>query len=384
MSTDSEINWEAEGLLDGVDEQDRKPRIALLERLRDEGFELEELRDAALAGRLLLLLTERRLTDGPPRYTPREVAEKAGVDFDVLQRFQRAMGASTGDPDERSVGEASLEAARVVKSLIDAGLPEEGMIQVARTMGTATARVAQSNRELIVQSLIEPGDREPEVAARLAEAAEELVPLASDILGYGLRLHLLEQIRRDVIGAADLAAGEVGGADEISVAFADLVGFTKLGENIEAEQLGGIATRLEELAAEVAEPPVRLVKLIGDAAMLASDEPEPLLDAALRLVEAADAEGESFPQLRAGAAIGTALGRGGDLYGRPVNLASRITGIARPGSVLASNDLKEATEDVFAFSFAGRRPIKGLDHPVKLFRVRRDGDRSGGAEDGDA
>jgi adenylate cyclase len=374
MSTERGIDWKAEGLLDGVAEEDREARIELLEYLSDEGFDIEELREAAAAGRLLLLATERRLTDGPPRYTPREVAEKAGVDFELLERFQRAMGAPTGDPDERSVGEASLGAARVVKSLLDAGLPEEGMIQVARTMGTANARVAQSNRELIVQSLIEPGDREPEVAARLAEAAEELVPLASEILGYGLRLHLLEQIRRDVIGAADLATGGVGGADEVSVVFADLVGFTKLGEDIEAEQLGSIATRLEELAADVAEPPVRLVKLIGDAAMLASDEPQPLLEAALRLVDAADAEGESFPQLRAGAALGTALGRGGDLYGRPVNLASRITGIARPGSVLASNDLKEATEGAFSFSFAGKRPIKGLDQPVKLFRVRRNGD----------
>ena len=191
------------------------------------------------------------------------------------------------------------------------------------------------------------------------------------MLGYGLRLHLLEQIRRDVIGAADLAAGDVGGADEVCVCFADLVGFTKLGEEIEAEQLGSVATRLEEMAAEVAEPPVRLVKLIGDAAMLASNEPEPLLEAALRLVEAADSEGESFPQLRAGASIGTALGKAGDLYGRPVNLASRITGVARPGSVLASNDLKEAAEDAFAFSFAGKRAMKGLDHQVKLYRVRR-------------
>ena len=94
---------------------------------------------------------------------------------------------------------------------------------------------------------------------------------------------------------------------------------------------------------------------------------------------AADGEGEAFPQLRAGAAIGTALGRGGDLYGRPVNLASRITGIARPGTVLASNDLKESADGSFDFSYAGKRPVKGLDHQVKLFRVR-----PRGADGGDA
>lgn len=366
----SDIDWDEEGLLDGLDANAREARIELLEKLVGEGFELKDLREAAAAGRLLLLPVERRLTDGPPRFTPKEVAEEAEVDLEVLERFQRAMGAPTADRDERTLGEADLEAAHMVRKLLETGLPVDGMLQVARTMGTASARVAQSNRELIIQSLIEPGDREPEVAERLAEAAERMLPLAVDVLGYGLRLHLLEQIRRDVIGAADLATGDVGGADEVSVCFADMVGFTKLGEEIEAEQLGGVAGRLEEMAEEVAEPPVRLVKLIGDAAMLASSEPAPLIEAALRLVAAADEEGESFPQLRAGAAIGTALGRGGDLYGRPVNLASRITGIARPGTVLASNDLKETADEAFDFSYAGKRPVKGLDHPVKLFRVR--------------
>ena len=80
--------------------------------------------------------------------------------------------------------------------------------------------------------------------------------------------------------------------------------------------------------------PVRLIKTIGDAAMLTSLEPEPLLDAALTLLDAAEAEAEDFPQLRAGIAIGPALSRAGDWFGRPVNLASRITQIARPGSLL--------------------------------------------------
>ena len=369
----ADIDWEAEGLLAGLEDDDaRAARTELLEKLTEDGCELDELREAAAAGRLLLLPTERALTHGAPRYTPLEVAEKAGVDIGLLERFQRAMGASTGDRDERTLGDADLEAAKLVKKLLETGLPEDGMLQVGRTMGTATARVAQSNRELIVQNFIQPGDSEAEVAARLALAAETMVPLAADVLGYGLRLHLSEQIRRDVIGAAELATGDVGGAEEVCVCFADLVGFTKLGEEIEAEQLGSVATRLEQIAAEVAEPPVRLVKLIGDAAMLASAEPQPLLEAALRLVEAADKEGESFPQLRAGAALGMALGQAGDLYGRPVNLASRITGVARPGSVLASNDLKEAAGDAFAFSFAGKRQVKGIDHQVKLYRVRRE------------
>jgi len=119
------------------------------------------------------------------------------------------------------------------------------------------------------------------------------------------------------------------------------------------------------------ERPVRLVKTIGDAAMLASPEPEPLLDVALALLEAADAEGEDFPHLRVGSAIGPALNRAGDWFGRPVNLASRITAIARPGSLLAERELREAAPDSYRWSYAGERRLRGVREPVPLFRARR-------------
>jgi adenylate cyclase len=71
-------------------------------------------------------------------------------------------------------------------------------------------------------------------------------------------------------------------------------------------------------------------------------------------------------------ASGRALSRAGDWYGRPINLASRITAIARPGSVLASADVKAAASDGFAYSFAGERRLKGIQGAVKLYRVRVD------------
>ncbi len=152
--------------------------------------------------------------------------------------------------------------------------------------------------------------------------------------------------------------------------FADLVGFTSLGESVEADELGAVAERLEEMAIEVSEPPVRLIKTIGDAVMLGSRDNDALLVAAMRLVEAADGESDRFPQLKAGVARGEAIGRAGDWYGHPVNLASRITGVARPGSVLASEEVKKAAEGDYNWSFAGARRIKGVDGEVKLHRVR--------------
>ena len=100
-------------------------------------------------------------------------------------------------------------------------------------------------------------------------------------------------------------------------------------------------------------------------------EPEPLLDAALTLLDAAEAEGDDFPQLRAGIAIGPALSRAGDWFGRPVNLASRITQIARPGSLLAEREVRESAREAYRWSYAGERRLRGIREPVPLFRARR-------------
>ncbi|HEV7483242.1 MAG TPA: adenylate cyclase regulatory domain-containing protein, partial [Solirubrobacterales bacterium] len=281
---------------------------------------------------------------------------------------------------QRNLTTADLEAAERMRAFLDAGLPEDGLLQVARTIGMGTARIAEANRELVVRALMQPGDTERDLALRFAEAAEHMMPLFEPTLVYALRSHMLEQIRRDVIGAADLASGEIRGTADLCVCFADLVEFTRLGEEIAPEELGSVAGRFEEMASAVAEPPVRLVKMIGDAAMMVSTEPEPMLEAALRLIEAADEEGDEFPYLRAGLAYGPTLAQTGDYYGRAVNLASRITGVARPGSVLVDAAAKEAVDGAFAYSFAGERRLKGIDTGVKLFRVRRnrDGDGDGG------
>jgi adenylate cyclase len=365
------IDFEAEDLLDGVEGAAREARRELLERLAGEGVPLADLREAIEGGRLTLLPVERALAGDGPRYTAGEVAEIAEVDFDLLRRVSAALGIPFPDPDERSLTEGDLDAARRVKAFCDAGLPEEGIVQVARTIGIATARIAEANREQIVRNLMQPGDTERDLALRFAAAAEHMLPVFEPTLLYALRSHLLEQVRRDVIGAADLAAGEMGTAPEVAVCFADLVGFTKLGEQVETEELGLIAGRLDELASSVAEPPVRLVKLIGDAAMLVSVDAKAMVEAALRMVEAAEGEGDDFPRLRAGIAHGSVHTQAGDYYGRPVNLASRLTAIAKPGSVLVDAPTREAAGEAFDYSFAGEKRLKGFDSRAKLFRVRR-------------
>jgi adenylate cyclase len=107
--------------------------------------------------------------------------------------------------------------------------------------------------------------------------------------------------------------------------------------------------------------------------MLVSQQPRPLLESVLNLLEAVAGEGEDFPPLRAGIACGEGLSRGGDWFGSPVNLASRITDKARPGSVVVTAEFKEMVGDE-GFNWTklpGKRKFKGVSDEQVLFRVRR-------------
>ena len=269
--------------------------------------------------------------------------------------------------------DADLEAARRAKKFLDAGLPAEGVLETSRIIGISMASLADANRDMVGEVFTEPGVDERELALRYAAAAKTMSPLLGDTLLHAYRIHLSEAIRQAVVSDAELAEGRLSGTDEVTIAFADLVGFTSLGESLEIEQIGSLTGRLFELASDAARPPVRLVKMIGDAAMFASRESEPLLEAVVALVDAAGSDG--IPPLKAGVARGQALGRGGDWFGRPVNLAARITSFARPDSVVVDQSVKDSISQSngwpFDFSFAGRRRFKGIEGEVPVHRVRR-------------
>jgi adenylate cyclase len=363
-------DFAAEGLLEGLEEVERKARLELLEQLHRAGVPLEELRQAVAEERLALVPVELVLgSEG--KYTAAEVAERAGLDPEYLRRQRLALGLPVPGEDAAVFTEEDVEAARRAARFIEAGMDVEGSIETARVFGEAMSRVAAAVRTLVGRSLVRPGDTERDLGLRYAEATRATAPLLGPMLEYVLQQHVREQLRTDVITRSEMASGELlPGSRGVTVCFADLVGFTRLGAEIPADELGSVAGRLAELATETLETPVRLVKTIGDAAMLVSPEPQPLLDAALGLVAAVDEEGDDFPLLRAGMAGGSAIARGGDFYGHPVNLASRVTGIARPSSVLVTEDVREAARDGYRWSFAGDHRLKGIDGRVKLFRAR--------------
>jgi adenylate cyclase len=374
------MDFEAEGLLDGLDGEDREARKKLLEQLSDDGVSDEELKKAVEEQRLALLPVERAL--GAQRsLTADEAAEKAGVSVDFVHRHRRALGLPQNDDNGGAFSDEDVEALEDVRRFIDAGLDEEGIEDVTRVVGESMSRVARSVAELTASSLLKPGVTEHDLGIGFAEAARHLVPLFGKQLEFVFRQQLLELVRSEMVSHTEREAGRLPGAETVNVSFADLVGFTKLGEELPPEEIGRVAGKLGELAADLAEPPVRLVKTIGDAAMLVSPEgcTEQLVRVTLDLVQAVEDEGEDFPMLRAGVARGEAIGRGGDWYGRPVNVASRLTGVARPGSVLTTESVHDEAEDAFTWSFAGRKKLKGVKDPLPLFRAR---DKSG-EDDGD-
>lgn len=330
---------------------------------------LDELRKAIDEHRLTLLPVDQVL-GGPGKYTAEEMAEKAGLPVEFLLRQQQALGLPRPDPAEPLFGDQDVEAAKDVKQLMKGGLEEGAILETARVIGEAMARVADASRQAVGRALIRPGDNEHALGLRYADAAAALTPLMAKQLDYVYRVHLRQQLRNAVLDQEALERGELPGSVEVTVCFADLVGFTKLGEGLAPEELGGVVGRLTEMAGEVAESPVRLVKTIGDAAMLVGPEPVPVVQAALRLVDMAEEAGRDFPSLRSGVAAGAALERAGDYYGSPVNVASRVTGVARPGSVLVTAEVHEATEDAFRWSPVGSRKLKGVKGQVPLFRAR--------------
>jgi adenylate cyclase len=363
------MDWEAQGLLEGLQGEGREARRSLLDELHADGVPVEELRRAVAEDRLPLLPVERLLAS-EARYSAREISEQSGLDLDFFLAHRRALGLAVAEPDERAYGEQDLESARMGNLYRQAGLPDDEAMEAQRVLGRGMARYVEAITALVGQSALEGGTDEQQVAARLEAIAKTLLPLAGPWLEHVFALHLREALRQEVVTAEQLASGRMDTGRDCAVAFADLVGFTELGETIPVEELGSVAGRLSRLAEETVEPPVKIVKEIGDAVMLVSSEPAAMVESTLRLVEGSEGQ-DGLPAIRAGIAYGPAVNRWGDWYGSTVNVASRLAGRARPSSVLATQAVREAADERYDWSYAGEKKLKGLSAPVKAYRARR-------------
>ncbi|MBW0012550.1 adenylate/guanylate cyclase domain-containing protein [Mycobacterium sp.] len=358
-------------LLEGLEGTARTERAELIRWLLEQGITADEIR---ATNPPLLLATRHLIGDDGTYVSSREISEQYNVDLELLQRIQRAIGlVRVDDPDAVVHMRADGEAAAHVQRFVELGLDPDQMVLVVRVLAEGLSRAAEVMRYTALSAIIRPGATELQIAQGSKELvsriAPELGPTIKDMLFMQLR-HMMET---EAVTAGERAAGKpLPGARQVTVAFADLVGFTKLGEVVSPEELGQLAGRLAHLARDLTAPPVRFIKTIGDAVMLVCPDPAPLLDVVLKLVDVVDTDND-FPRLRAGVASGMAVSRAGDWFGSPVNAASRITGVARAGTVLVADSVWEAVGHTGHFhgSFAGARRLKGIKNEVRLYRLRR-------------
>lgn len=359
-------------LLDGLDESARASRRRLLDRLLDAGVPRTAIREAAATNTLTALLAAQVL-GGQAVYTAEDISRMTNMDLDFVLAVRRASALPIRDVDEVAYYEQDLEAMQDVKRLRELGMSDERLLDVVRVLGRGLSHTAESMRQLSLELVLEPGDDEEQLALRWAALAEVLLPIAAPSVERLLMLHLRDIFSTEALLPDERDAGMLPETRPVAVCFADLVGFTRLGEELPATELGEVADRLVKMAEQVVNADVRFVKTIGDAVMLVSQSVDPMLHAAFALVDAANAEGEDFPQLRAGIGYGGALNRSGDWFGRPVNRASRIAALARPGTVVTTASAREHAGPGWRWSALPPRRVKGVSGEMRLYRARRPG-----------
>lgn len=366
-----EVDVEASGLLDGLEGEARAERAELIPWLFERGITAEQIRDSYQP---MLLASRRILGDDGAALSARDISAAAGIDLALLQRIQRASGLPrVDDPDAPVHMPVDGQAAAHVQKFIELGFDVDQIVLVVQVLAEGLSRASEVMRYAALAAVVKPGASELDVAKRSEKLIAEVAPLLGPLITDMLRGQLIHVMETEAVNATERAEGlPLPGAREVTIGFADLVGFTSLGEAVPPEDLEKLAHRLTDLAHEVAQQPVRYIKSIGDEVMLVSTNPIAMVDAMLKLIAATEVD-EDFPRLRVGLATGLAVSRAGDWFGSPVNLASRVTGAARPGSILVSESTREAIGDAggLTWSFAGGRRLKNIKGDVKLYRARR-------------
>ena len=360
---------EALGLLDDLQGRARQERAELIEWLLARGFDVDQIRGEFSP---MLLPAIRLIGDDGVLVSPREISESSGVSLELLQRLHRAAGlVGADDPDARLQSRADAESVVAAARLVDVGLDPQQVVLIVRMLMDGLTGAAVSMRQAALHALLHPGATELELAQALEALTHHAEPILGPMVDALLKLALRHSVETEAINAVERTAGTLPGAREVAVAFADLVGFTRLGEQMPPEDLGLLAFRLADLAHDVVASPVQFVKTIGDAVMLVCSDPLKLLVTVLDLVDAA--AGEDFPRLRVGLAFGHAINRAGDWYGSPVNLASRVTGAAPASTVRVTEPARRAIGDPAGIEWSApeARHLKGIRGEVLIYGACR-------------
>ena len=298
------------------------------------------------------------LLGAPRRYTREQAAELAGVSLERARRYWRALGfANTGSA--QAFTDADVAAMRRLDDLVTSGVLTEDMaVGITRALGHTTARLASWQVDVVLDKLSQgTGLRAGLSVTEAYETAQTLLPELEALLLHAWRRQLAASVDR-VLSDDDTLVD----AAHLTVGFADLVGFTRLSRRLEERELAALVERFEQSGADlVTAAGARLVKTLGDEVLFLADSPGAAADAALMLLEAFGGD-DAVPDLRVGLATGLVIARMGDVFGTTVNLASRLTSLARPASALVDVATAEdlAGDPRFETFALWRRPLRGL------------------------
>lgn len=302
---------------------------------------------------------DRRLPQQPGSraLTSTEVAAAAGVSLEEARRLWRALGFPDAGGDAAFTEEDRRALELVATVVAEGGIDLDTVVRLTRALGRTMSRLA----EWQVSALAGHSD--------LTGLGETVAPAFEQLLVYAWRRHL------------DAAAGRmqgmgVGSEEDVLVAtqtvvFADLVGFTALSNGMDEDELGMLVEGFESSCADlVAGRGGRVVKTLGDSVLFAADDAVVATEIALAIVETVGAQPD-LPDVRIGIATGPVVMRMGDVYGTPVNLASRLTAVARRNRVISDADTAEALpRDEFDTRVLPARPMRGFGD-VEPIAVRR-------------
>ena len=313
-------------------------------------------------------LIERTILGEQPTMTRLDVVREAGVTLERAQSLWRSMGFTAPASDEDIVfTDADVEALRLLDGLIEGGLiSADSEDAMARSVGRSFSRLAEYE---IAELAATAFDGEVVIdQAFLESVIAQTLPVVEELQTYVWRRHLASAAGRLLLQPDASEHGVPRG-----VGFADIVGFTRRSRRLSAEELGELVEVFESTVNTVITGHGgRVIKTIGDEVLFAADEPAVAARIALDLADGQELN-EHFPDVRVGVAYGDVLSRLGDVFGEPVNVAARLTSLAKPGRVLMNRELYEQLKP-HSGEFRVRRSrtasVKGYSR-LETFSLRR-------------
>ena len=376
VSTGTLKRWGEQGII--PDYRGRWTRAAaaharIVARLREQGYALDEIRQAGEDGRLAFGYVDELFPPRRHRYTLPEVAEQTGLEEALIERLWRAMGFPKWMLDH--LGDEDLEALRFMEAVLSAGFPLVAFLQVVHVYGQALRQIADAEARLfriyVHEPLIQDGVPSTEMSEEMGDLIGEILPQTTPLILYLHRNFLRHSVEQDVI--ANMWS-EVGGDQaqlgelRVAIAFADLVGFVRFTEEEGEQEALDLVETFVASVEESLPSSARVVKNIGDGVMIVGNDPVGLADWAIDFQDGF--EQRSRPRI--GIHYGRTLYRDGDYYGRNVNLAARVVARAHAGEVLVTEPVRDAVPETPALYFEriGDVQLKGFREPTTLYAGR--------------